>query len=138
MIEEQCEEHGTSKVLGIDCTLCKETIIIKSIDPKIESQNPSPNIIETLFHYENGEVLIDKLSQIKSPANDVQYRNIINDDIVIIGGGGDDHNYPINKIEDTDSELRVYITPPPERVYLQPHMQHIKDEIYSKIRDKKY
>ena len=72
-----------------------------------------------------------------SNANTIETRNIINNETVIIGGGTDDSQYtpPIKKIEDTESELRVYITPPDQRVYLQPYMQHIKNDIYTQIRE---
>ena len=136
--EAFCNEHNTNKILGIDCTLCKSVIIIKSVDPKSVLQTPSPNTIDTLFHYENGTVLIDMFNEIGSNANTIQHRNIINNETVIIGAGMDDPQYtpPIKKIEETDSELRVYITPPDQRIYLQPYMQHIKDDIYTQIRER--
>ena len=42
---------------------------------------------------------------------------------------------PIKNVENTESELRIYITPPKQRVHLAPYLHIVKDDIYELIRD---
>ena len=66
-----------------------------------------------------------------------QYRNVIDNSDVMLGGGDDNPRYtsPIKKVENTESELRIYITPPKQRVHLEPYLLSVKDDIYDRIRD---
>ena len=61
-------------------------IIHKNYRPTTVLQSSTPVHIDTLFHSEKGQVLIDFLNEIRTDDN-FQYRNIIDNSDVMVGGG---------------------------------------------------
>ena len=136
-IEGHCQLHNIPKVLGAGCIYCNTILYIKTINPDIVLQVPTPAHTDTIFHSENGQIFTDILNILKSNDN-IEYRNIIDGSATMIGGGDNIVQYgPVNiikKVEDTLSEVRLYITPPQHRIFVEPYLHDCKDSIYSQIK----
>ena len=116
---------------------CHPSLIIKTVDPCTALQYPTPPYCEVIFQCENGVVTIDKLNEYNIDHN--EYTNIINNEPVLLGGGDDGNNDPrfrppIKKVQESCSEIRVFLTPPNLREAVGPYLHSVKDGIYRQIR----
>ena len=131
-----CIVHNSPIILSTRCIHCQPSLIIKTVDPTFALTTPTPLYCEVIFHSELDIVIIDKLNE---HIDRNEYINVINNQPVLLGGGGDDDNNdsrfcpPIKMVQESDSEIRVFITPPKLRAGIGPYLHSVKDEIYRQI-----
>ena len=150
-----CNIHNCSLIFTV-CIICDPDIKIVTIDTKDLSNNLSspPKHISTIFQSVNGVIHTNTYDVLNSNVN-LSYTNIIDGRNVIIQGDADRSNTSlvggqgskqkvvygptniIKRIENTESEVRFYISPPKLNQHVGPYLKDNKAQIYEQIKASK-
>ena len=133
-----CEKHQCSKVFTA-CMICNPNISVVTIDPcHLLNNHTSPPIhISTIFQTIDGVIHTNTYDMLNTNDN-LAYVNVISGGNVtirgntdsgpsntLVGGKGSKPSYGptniIKKIEDTESEIRFYISPPRLNQHVGPY-----------------
>ena len=148
-ISGSCELHNCPKVFSC-CLRCTPNFTVRTLDPSLVC-TPPINYIQTIFSVRDGNIVLN-LFDIFNESDGFSYTNVIDGRDAMIHGsnalpgvngpmvGGQRANARhgptniIKKIENTPTEVRYFISPPPQNIHVEPYLNHNKEAIYSQIK----